>query len=227
MKLYYIERGNSIAEDSSVKVFLGICLAVFFPFAAKAIMEYTGAPIVSAALYWLIFGLILKMIVSKRFPYFNIQFNKIWIETIALLIVDAVAFYIYIRESAISFGSIKINQDILINLIIFAVLDGIFEQIVWINIYELFGNKFKVVGLLFSVGFVTLMYLLFWSKFIPMPGNNIQLFILLQILLYALPFAIYIKTRDLTIWTIQHILYNIIIVLIGNFGFSVFLHIGK
>lgn len=190
-------------------------------------MEYTGSPIISAIVYWLAMGLVLKLIVSRRFPYFNIQFRRVWIETIALLIVDAAAFYIYIRESRFSAGSIKINNDILINIIAFALLDGIFEQMVWMNIYELFGHKFRIAGLLFSIISVVLMYNFFWSKFLPIPGNNMQLFILLQVLLYILPFAIYVKTKDLTIWTIQHILYNIMVVLVGSFGFSAFLHIIK
>jgi len=129
--------------------------------------------------------------------------------------------HIYIKEV----NPVHINtSDMIINLFAFALINGTFEHLVWVNIYDLAGKRKKYLGVIATTVYVGLIHILYWSKFIPAPDvGNTPIFMVNQFLLLFIPLRIYAKTKDLTLWSIQHVIYNILAVAIGGFGISMFL----
>ena len=201
--------------------FVGWFIALMFPFAAFGLMEVTKMPIISAAIYYLVFGIYLRYKMDGRLPYFKPQLSKVKLESFIFLLVAILCAYLYITQ--VKPVDIK-TSEMVINLFVFAMINGTFEHLVWVNIYDLAGQRKKYLGVIASTIYVGLIHAMFWSKFIPAPnGGNAFLFILSQVLVLWVPLRIYAKTKDLTIWSIQHILYNVLAVVIGGFGISMYL----
>ncbi|SKA95655.1 hypothetical protein SAMN05443428_1197 [Caloramator quimbayensis] len=212
-------------EEKGIRVFAGILLALLFPFAARGLMDVTGIPFISSVIYWLFCGIILRLIMGQRLPYFRPQFKRVWIETLILFLATAISAYFYIRGSGIREININLSKDAILNIFAFSLLNGCFEQLVWMNIYELAGAVYKSVGVIFSFIFVGLIHAFFWTRFMPSPGFDNYIFIASQAVIFVIPFIMYIKTKDITIWSIQHIIYNLFAVLFANFTVSAFMHI--
>lgn len=213
---------NPIKQGARVKQFIGWFIAILFPFTAIGIMNMTKIPLIAVLLYLGVCGVLLRLSIEKKLPYLNPQFSKVKKETGFLVIATIISSYICINGSNVS---ITINKDIILNILIFGVLSGIFEQLVWINIIELAGSRIKILGFVASCIYIILIEGYFWNSIINMPIASNALFILSQILMILISVFIYIKTQDLTIWSMQHIIYNIIIIICGNFGISALLHL--
>lgn len=215
---------NPVKQNIRVKQFLGWFIALVFPFAVTGIMQITKMPILAAMVYWGLCGVALRIVMEKKLPYFNMQIDKVKKEVVFLILITvAICFFFYginmygYKKSSLS--------DELLNLLIFALLNGSFEQLVWINIIDLAGCKDKMLGFAASAIYVVLIHFLFWFKFMPMPQGNIVLFILAQGVMYFTTIVIYAKTNDITIWSIQHVIYNAAVVLLTGFGATNFLTI--
>lgn len=213
---------NPLKQNIKLKQYIGWFIALFFPFTARAIMDITKVPLISALIYWGICGVILRLSFEKKLPFFNPQFKKVKKEVVFLSLATALCAYLFISSAA----TIKIPaRDLILNAFIFALLNGSFEHLVWINIFELAGAKIKLNGYLAAFIYVALIHAVFWGSFMPLPKVNTIIFIISQILIFVIPFIIYNKTKDITIWSIQHILYNLLAVFFLGFGISAFLHI--
>jgi hypothetical protein len=215
---------NPIKQNLRVKQFLGWFLAVIFPFAARGIMDVTEKPILSIVVYLGVCGILLRYVMEKKLPYFKPQFLKVKKEIILFILATILCGYLYVN----GYSGCPVNaKQLILNIFIFAILNGSFEHLVWINIFDLAGCKVKIGGVFATFTYVVLINALFWSRFLPEPKSNMSLFIIGQGLMLFIPLVIYMKTKDITIWSIQHIIYNLIGVIFANFGVGVFFIISK
>lgn len=214
-------RINPIIQNHKLKQFVGWFLAILFPFTVRGVMDITKIPILAAIIYLLIGGVFLRLIIDGKLPYLNIQIGKVKKETIALMVMTLILAYVFsMGFKGFSTGK---NKNI-INGIIFALINGSLEQLVWVNIFDLAGCRIKLSGFIASSVYVILINALFWNKFVPAPINY-PIFIVMQIVLFVIPFLIYVKTEDITLWSIQHVIYNLILFFMGGFGINSFIHI--
>jgi hypothetical protein len=214
---------NPIKQNIRIKQYLGWFVTFVFPLAAKQLMEITLMPIAVAIFYWIACGILLRYTMYKSLPYFKPQCKKVTKEIIILFLVTFICAFLYNRYNIVTYA--KINKDLIISVIIFTVLNGIFEPLVWVNIFDLAGNKLKINGFLAAFIYTILMHFLFWNRIISFPQGNRSLFIICQGIMFIISFVIYAKTEDITIFSIQQIIYNLILVLFGGFGVSSFLNI--
>lgn len=212
---------NDSRSNSFLYQFTGWFIAIGFPFMAYALMEMTGIPLLSALLYYLVFGILIRLMLFGRLPYFRIQLVKVKWEALLFLVSAILCSVLYAR----GFTTVPaVSSGLIINLFVFALINGSFEHLVWVNIYELAGYRKKYLGVIASILYVGAIHAMFWSRFIPASGSsNPLVFIIPQILILWIPLRIYAKTGDLTLWSIQHILYNILAVLIGGFSIGMYL----
>jgi len=215
---------NPIKQNLRVKQYLGWFLAVIFPFAARGIFDITQKPILSIVVYLGICGVLLRYIMEKKLPYFKPEFRKVKKEIILFIIITILCGYLYAK----GYGVYPIDaKQMMLNIFIFAILNGSFEHLVWINIFDLAGCRVKIGGIFATFTHVALINVLFWSRFLPEPQNNMSLLIIGQGIMLVIPLVIYMKTKDITIWSIQHIIYNFIGVVFVNFGVGMFFIMSK
>lgn len=211
---------NPVKQNLRVKQYLGWFLAVIFPFAARGILDITKRPILSIVIYLGVCGLLLRYIMEKKLPYFKPKILNVKKEIILFTLATIFCGYLYVK----GYGGYPINlKQLILNIFIFAILDGCFEHLVWINIFDLAGCKIKIGGIFATFTHVVLINTLFWSRFLPEPQSNMTLFVIGQSIMLFIPLVIYMKTKDITIWSIQHIIYNLIGVIFANFGVGIFL----
>lgn len=213
---------NPIKQNTRIKQFFGWFITIVFPFALRGISETTKIPVVGALLYWGICGVLLRIVMNKKLPYFNIQWQKVKKEIIVLAVLTIICCYSFISGFNIHNISMRGKGA---SFILIAFLNGSFEPLVWINIFDLAGSKYKSLGLLASFVYITLIHGLFWGQFISVPELNNALFILAQVIIFIVPLIIYIKTKDITIWSIQRVIYNIFVVFFCDFAINIFLHL--
>lgn len=120
------------------------------------------------------FGIYIRYKPDGRLPYLKPQFKKVKVESLAFLLGAILCSYLYLN----GVKSVKIStSEMFINLFVFALINGTFEHLVWVNIYDLAGQRKKYLGLIASSIYVGLIHAMFWSKFITVPkGGNAFIF---------------------------------------------------
>lgn len=211
---------NPLKQNLKVKQYIGWFLAILFPFSARAIMDITKTPLISALIYWGVCGIALRLSYEKNLPYFKPQLKKVKKELVFFILATIFCGYLFVSGSVTL--AVPVNELIL-NAFLFALLNGSFEHLVWVNIFDLAGSRIKLNGYIAAFIYVGLIHAIFWSRFMPVPQHNTLLFIVSQFLIFIIPLRMYTKTKDLTLWSIQHILYNLMAVFFTNFGVSAFL----
>lgn len=208
-------------KDLRSEEFVGWVIAVLFPFAAFGLMEITRIPFLSALIYYGIFGIYLRMKMDGRLPYFRPQMGNVKVEIIFFVLSALLCCYLFLSgESSLQ----PFNLGIILNLFAFTLLNGAFEHLVWVNIYELAGKRKKYLGVIATTIYVSLIHVFFWLKFLPTGTiKYLVVFVCAQMLILYIPLRIYAKTKDLTLWSIQHIIYNSLTVLFGGFTIWMFL----
>ena len=213
---------NPVKQNIRVKQFLGWFIAIIFPFAVYGIMEATKMPIVASVVYWAVCGVFLRYTMENRLPFFNPQIGKVKKEIILVVFATIICAYLYMKGA----GKVELPpKELYLNAFLFAFFNGCFEHLVWVNIFDLAGCKFKLGGFFATFTYIVLIQFMFWSTFIPKPHNNVALFVFTQALTIIIPFIMYIKTRDITIWSIHRIIFNLLSVFFAGFGVGIFLHL--
>lgn len=213
---------NPVKQNVRVKQFLGWFIAIIFPFAVYGMMEATKMPIIASIVYWAVCGVLLRYTMENKLPFFNPEIKKVKKEIILVVLATIVCAYLYMKGS----GKVELPpKELYLNAFLFAFFNGCFEHLVWVNIFELAGCKFKLGGFLATFIYIVLIQFMFWGMFIPMPQGNVTLFVFTQALTIIIPFIMYIKTRDITIWSIHRIIFNLLSVFFAGFGVHMFLHL--
>lgn len=204
-----------------IKSWIGWFLAIVFPFSAWGIVKLTNAPIIIPLIYWIGMGIILRYTFDIKLPYFNIQIGKIKKETLIFVIITAIGGYYYSR-------GVKIEPNsayLIFNPLLYGIVNGLLEVLVWVNIVDLAGAKIKLNGYVAIFIYVGMIDFLFWNNKSPNFQGNLVAFIVIEAIMLITGLAIYKKTEDITLWSIQHMVYNIIVVMLTGSGTNLFLHI--
>lgn len=221
----FVERSYSFEQCKKIKIYTGILISLLVPFAVKSIMDMTKMPAAAAFIAWFICGITLRVIITKSNPYFHPKTKNVPIETFILTAGFVLSGYILFRGIDFNPGEIAINKNILINIVLFAILNGIFEQLILTNIFDLAGCDYKIFGIFFSAVYAVLINYTFYSKILPVTIEKDYLFYISEAIVMIVPLIMYSKTKDITIWTLLKIIYNILIILFYGFGYSTFLYI--
>ena len=212
---------NTIKQNTRMKQFIGWGIALMFPLAAKGMSSIIPLTLIAAIAYWFFCGIVLRGIVDTRFPYLNIKLSTVKKEIALVLFFTAVGIALYMIYYSPAESD---TMEILLSSIVFVILNSLVEPLIWANIYDLAGCRIKIFGYLAVAVNIYLMYSLFWCDyclFLPVdyPGNAI-----LQVLILGLPVLIYEKSGDITIWSLQHIIYSTVILHAGGFNISKLMH---
>jgi hypothetical protein len=212
---------NHIKQNLSIKQYMGWFMSLFLPFTMRGIMDITKLPLIAAVIYWFICGLLLRYLVDKKLPYCSPKIKCIRREIVSALLLTLLSIYFYISDC--NQHRIFIKGQIL-NSLIFVLLNGCFQQLVWINIFEFSGARIKLSGFIAVFIHIVLINLFFWNNFIAMPSIHTTLFIMSQGFLIINFLIIYMKTDDITILSLQNVVYNLIIVFVNGFGCNPFIY---
>lgn len=212
---------NPIKQNLRLKEYIGWCTVFLFPFALLGLFETTGIGVVVVLIYIAINGFFLRRLIDHKVPYFNLKLKDIHNEIfMACIVLFAAAFIMFGKLGAQKNYS---YEEILLLVIFFVLLKGIFEQLITINIFDLVGCKIKLPGYIAIIINTILMYVLFWDKFIVASTLNRTIIIIIQLVITLISTNIFCKTKDITICALFQILFNVIIVL--SFGFNIHLYL--
>jgi hypothetical protein len=152
---------------------------------------------------------------------------------IGLLIIQLLIFY-SVSKTMIRVEEFSLNGFIL-TLIIWATVNAFAEQLLWIYIYDAFANRFegknlKIVfsglGILFYWGFIALIHILFWAKFL-MEFHPVtpywQIFMVLQYPLTIGYLMIYRKTKSMYPIALLHLFQDITGLLLAGYSIGPYL----
>lgn len=132
-----LESNETISSKLGLEEFVGWCIALLFPFAALGLMEVTKVPLLSALIYYGVFGIYLRIKMDGRLPYFKPQISKVRVETVLFIISGILCCYLYLSGAS---SLQPITWGLIINIFVFSILNGTFEHLVWVNIYDLAGK---------------------------------------------------------------------------------------
>lgn len=212
---------NAIKQNVRLKQFLGWTIGIALPAAVTTMVNNGPVTIVAIIAYWYFCGIVLRGIIGTKIPIFNIRFNLIKKQLLAIIITTAMGIGVYVvyyspgQNNAIEY---------LLSVIIFVLINGLMEPLIWANIYDLAGCRIKLFGYAAVIANILIIYTMFWSnycRFLPVdfPGNAI-----IQAIIFGLPVLVYEKSGDITIWSLQHMIYSLVIIFAGGFNISNLLH---
>lgn len=212
---------NTIKQNTRMKQFIGWGIAVMFPMAAKGMTDVIPITVIAVIAYWFFCGIVLRGLIDTKFPYFDIKLAVVKKELAIVTIFTAAGIALYMLYYS---PGEKDAIEILLSSLIFVFVNSVVEPLIWANIHDLAGCRIKLFGYLAVAINILLMYSIFWCDyclFLPVdyPGNAI-----LQVLIFGLPVLIYEKSGDITIWSLQHIIYSTVILYAGGFDISKLMH---
>ncbi|MDT8716750.1 hypothetical protein IAI10_08775 [Clostridium sp. 19966] len=213
---------NTIKQNARMKQFIGWTTAVVFPIAILGTEKSYIPPIAALIIYWIFGGIVVRNMLSNKLPYLEMRIKGAKRELIITLIITLAA-VVNCFISGIKFNMSMNNS--LLAIFIFCLLNSILEPLILANIYDLAGCRIKFLGYA-AVGInIIMMYALFWSKYTVLFNDAGMVTWILQVVGLGIPILIYEKTEDITIWNIQRIIYNLIVLYFGGFDIIKLLHI--
>ncbi|MFA6940805.1 MAG: hypothetical protein WCQ54_07445 [Clostridiaceae bacterium] len=212
---------NPVKIILRLKQWAGWFIAILFPFAAWGIVKFTNSPILVALIYWIGIGILLRFTFDKKLPIFHPQIRKVKKEIVVFVIITIIGGYYYSK-------GVKIETNawyLIFNSMLYGFVNGFLEILAWVNIVDLAGARIKLNGYLALFLYVALIDGLFWSRFMPQFPGSIYVLIIIQLVMLITGLSVYKKTEDVTIWSIQHILFNLLVIMLTGFGVNLFIHI--
>lgn len=201
---------------------IGCFTAFLFPFAANSILGITKIPIIVTLIYYILFGIYIRLSYEDRLPYFKPQINKVKIEICFFIIFTVASATLYIQ--GMHRTPVSPIAALIPVLVLYSFVNGTLEHLIWVNVYDLCGKNLKSVGVIATFIFVALIHVFFWNIFVPTPFSFSSIpMLIFQFITLFIAIRIYEKTRDITIWSIQHIIYDIIVVIFGGFSLEMYL----
>jgi hypothetical protein len=209
-----------------------------------AIIATIGLPILCSKLYDAAGALLPMFIYYGVFCFGVVKWRKgtldyRWPEKlisplfIGLLIIQLLIFY-SISKTMIRVEDFSLN-GFLLTLIIWVPVNAFAEQLLWIYIYDAFANRvegknlkilFSGLGILFYWGFIALIHILFWKKFlmeIHPTAPYWQIFMGLQYPLTIGYLMIYRKTKSMYPIALLHLFQNLAGGLLSGYSIAPYL----
>ncbi|HCW05303.1 MAG TPA: hypothetical protein DGK91_12765 [Clostridium sp.] len=212
---------NAIKQNVRLKQFLGWTLGIALPTAVATMANKGPAAIIAIIPYWYFCGIVLRGIIGTRIPIFNLRLSSVKKELLAITIFTAIGISLYIIYYTPGQNNVF---EYLLSVIIFVLINGLMEPLILANIYDLAGCRIKILGYGAVAANILIMYTVFWSnycRFLPVdfPGNAF-----IQVIIFGLPVLVYEKSGDITIWSLQHMIYTLVIIFAGGFDISKLMH---
>ena len=211
---------NPIKQNLRLKEYIGWCTVFLFPFALLGLLETTGIGVAVVLIYIGINGFLLRKLIDNRIPFFNLRLEGIRNEIfISGIVIFAAALILFSKLGVQKYSF----EELSLLIILFALLKGIFEQLISVNIFDLVGCKIKFPGYIAVIINTILMYALFWDKFIIASTLNRTMIIFIQLIINLISTNIFHKTKDITICALFQIIFNVIILLSCGFNIQLYL----
>lgn len=213
---------NIVKQNARIKQFAGWGIAVIFPLAARGMIDLKHLSFVAVIVYWLFCGLLMRGIIHTEFPFLKLNLSSVKKEVFVTLLFTAAGVAMYL----IYYNKRNENVvDVLLGALVFVIINGILEPLIWANVYDLAGCRIKASGYAAAAVSILLMYSLFWHAYCNfLPINNPGVAIL-QVIILGLPVLIYEKSGDITIWSLQHVAYSLVMLYAAGFDISKLLNI--
>jgi len=226
-------RGYTVATKSgtdfrstNLDIALAIIATVGLPILCGKLYESTGA-LLPLVIYYGVFcyGIVKwrKGTLDYRWPEKLISPLFIGLFIIQLLIFYSVSKLIIPAEGFSRGGFI-------LTLIVWAPLNAFAEQLLWIYVYDAFANRFETkglkaifssLGILFYLGMIALIHILFWTKFLMGFRHTApywQLFMGLQYPLTIGYLVIYKRTKSMYPIALLHLFQDVTGVLVAGYS---------
>lgn len=212
---------NAIKQNVRLKQFLGWTVGVAIPAAVAAMVDNGLVTILAIIAYWYFCGIVLRGIIGTKIPIFNIRFSDIKKQLLTIIIFTAIGIGVYIVYYIPGRNNVF---EYLMSTIIFVLINGLMEPLIWANIYDLAGCRIKIFGYVAIAANILIIYSMLWGnycRFLPVdfPCNAI-----IQAIIFGLPVLVYEKSGDITIWSLQHMIYSLVIIFAGGFDISKLIH---
>lgn len=149
---------NAIKQNVRLKQFLGWTIGIALPAAVTTMVNNGPVTIVAIIAYWYFCGIVLRGIIGTKIPIFNIRFNLIKKQLLAIIITTAMGIGVYVvyyspgQNNAIEY---------LLSAIIFVLINGLMEPLIWANIYDLAGCRIKLFGYAAVIANILIIYTMF------------------------------------------------------------------
>ncbi|NLZ47413.1 MAG: hypothetical protein GX895_01270 [Clostridiales bacterium] len=212
---------NAIKQNVRLKQFLGWTVGIALPAAVTTMANKGPLTLLAIIAYWYFCGIVLRGIIGTKIPLFDISFSTIKKQLVAIAIFTALGIGLYIVYYTPGHNN---AFEYLISGLVFVLINGLMEPLIWANIYDLAGCRIKIFGYIAIVANILIIYTMFWSKycrFLPVdfPGN-----VIIQAIIFGLPVLVYEKSGDITIWSLQHMIYSLAIIFAGGFEILKLIH---
>ena len=218
-------------RSTNLDIALAIIATVGLPVLCGKLYEHTGA-LLPLVIYYGVFcyGIVKwrKGSLDYRWPEKLISPLFIGLFIIQLLIFYSVSKLIVPAEGFSRGGFI-------LTLIIWAPLNAFAEQLLWLYVYDAFAHRFETkalktvfsgLGILFYLGMIALIHILFWTKFL-MGFNHTapywQLFMGLQYPLTIGYLVIYKRTKSMYPIALLHLFQDVTGVLVAGYSITPYL----
>jgi len=214
-------------KPSNLDLLLAVIASIGMPLLCGFLYDFTGS-FIPILIYYVIFCIGVVKWRKKSFEY-HLPQNwdwKIFIALLAIQIITQILALIIIIPAA-SFDAIGFY----LTLFIWAPVNSIMEQLIWIYVYDAFArrfpgtprkNLFVVLGILLSIILVGLIHAFFWGKFLP-GFNHIapfyQIFFVLQLIITPGYILLYTRTRSILPIALIHIISDVALVI--GAGYSI------
>jgi hypothetical protein len=219
-------QAESEFKSNNIDIILGSIFTLVLPFLCAFLFQFTGA-LLPLVLYYGVGCIIIPLWRKKTLNY---NWPNNWALPLfgILLVVQIITQWaglqnmIYVEHSN--------PAGVILTLVLWAPLNAFMEQILWIYIFESFGNRFEsgkkngiflILGILMTLLFVGLIHALFWNQFLMQFGHQspfYEIFFISQFIITPGYILLYKRTKSMVPIFFIHIIADITAVLGSNYS---------
>ena len=220
-----IERFGGAVPATNLDLVLSVIFAFGVPAIASWLFDVTGGAIGGLLVYY---GLACILLVYWRKGTLDYRLPSSWPWGLFLF-----SLLLPLANAAINWGNLPNYSasftGVLATALIWAPLNGALEQLSWLYVLDAWRNRWRsgplrwvglAVGILLLLSLVTLIHLLYWSRFLPLAQPNAWSWaaIPLNIILTAAYVLLYYRARSFLPVFIIHFLVDLQLVLLAHYS---------
>ncbi len=205
-------------KATNLDIVLAVAITAGLPFLCKGLYDLSGALLPILVYYGICWGVVKwrRGTVDYNFPEKLITPLFVFLFVLMMILIASAAYITPLTpEEETTFGGFAFT------LLVWCTVNAFTEQLIWVYIYDAFANRFEGkwtkilghgLGLIFFWGFIGLIHVIFWTKFLlgmePV-SPYFQIFMFLQYPITIGYLVIYRKTRSMWPLAILHFLQDI------------------
>ncbi|RMF98425.1 MAG: hypothetical protein D6734_00295 [Candidatus Schekmanbacteria bacterium] len=208
-------------KSTNLDIILAIAITGGLPFLCKALYDLTGALLPILVYYGFCWGIAFwrKGTADYYWPEKMITPLFVILFVLMMILIASAAFVTPIAEGYER--SFSFFMGFAFTLVVWCTINAFSEQLLWIYIYDAFANRFEskglkilghALGLIFFWGFIGLIHVIFWTKFLLGMEPVSPYFAIFMFLQYPITIGyliIYRKGRSMWPIAILHFLQDI------------------